>query len=165
MKRKHISLLLGSILCAICSSADAQQATKVHHIGVLGAASASALGQRLEAFRQGLRGLGYEEGKNILITYKHSDGKMERLPALAAELVNQNVEVILTHGEAAIRALKRVTNTIPIVVGVTGDLVLTGHAASLARPGGNITGFVDTSADLSGKGWSFSRRSYPRPRE
>src|SRR5689334_13302733 len=108
MKHEHIILALGAMLLAICSSADAQDETKVHHIGVLGATSASALGQRLEAFRQGLRGLGYEERKNILITYKHSDGKMERLPALAAELVNQDVEVILTHGEAAIRALKRV---------------------------------------------------------
>src|ERR1051325_9066096 len=162
MKRKHISLLLGAILCAMCSSAGAEQATKVHRIGFLGAASASSLAKRLEAFRQGMRELGYEEGKNLVISYKHSDGKMERLPSLAAALVNENVEVILTHGEAAIRALQAATSTIPIVVGVTGDLVQTGHAASLARPGGNVTGFVDTSPDLSGKRLEFLKEIVPK---
>ena len=162
MKNKITGLTLSTLLFAVCSSVEAQQVTKVHRIGFLGAASASALAKRLDAFRQGMRELGYEEGKNILITYRYSDGKLDRLPGLAAELVNQKVEVIVTHGEAAIRALKRVTQTIPIVVGVTGDLVVTGHAASLARPGGNITGFVDTSPDVSGKRLELLKEVLPK---
>ena len=128
----------------------AAQPAKIPRIGFLGAASAAALATRVEALQLGLRDLGYEEGKNIVVEYRYSDGKFDRLPNLAAELVNHKVELVVTHGEAAIRALKQASKTIPIVVGVTGDLVGTGHAASLARPGGNVTGFVDTSPDLSG---------------
>jgi putative ABC transport system substrate-binding protein len=139
------------MLFALCATANAQQPTKVPRIGFLSTNSPSDISARVQGFHQGLRELGYVEGKNIAIEYRWAEGQVDRLPKLAAELVGHKVEIIATHGEAAIRALKRATRTIPIVVGVTGDLVVTGHAASLARPGGNITGFVDTSPELSGK--------------
>jgi putative tryptophan/tyrosine transport system substrate-binding protein len=116
----------------------------------------------LRAFRQGLRDLGYIEGQNIVIEYRWAEGKPDRLPKLAAELVNLRVDIIVTHGEAAIRALKQATQTIPIVVGVTGDLVVTGHAASLARPSGNVTGLVDTSPELSGKRLEILKEILPK---
>ncbi len=124
--------------------------------------SPSAISTRVEGFRQGLRENGYVEGQNIAIEYRWAEGKLDRLPKLAADLVSHKVDIIVTHGDAAIRALKQATKTIPIVVGVTGDLVVTGHAASLARPGGNITGFVDTSPDLSGKRLELLKEILPK---
>src|SRR5262249_6877216 len=148
MNKIIVAHLLGILILVSIHLAEAQQLKKVPRIGFLSPHSASALANRVEGFRQGLRELGYEEGKNIVIEYRYSDGQFDRLPNLAAELVSDNVDLVVTQGDAAIRALKQVSKTIPIVVGVTGDLVITGHAASLARPGGNITGFVDTSPDL-----------------
>ena len=162
MKRKITVITLCALLLAVCLSANAQQATKVPRIGFLGAFSASDFANRLDGLRQGLRELGYEDGKNIVIEYRFSEGKFDRLPKLAAELVSDNVELVVTAGEAAIRALKQVSKTIPIVVGVTGDLVVTGHAASLAHPGGNVTGFVDTSPDLSGKRLELLKEVLPK---
>jgi len=141
--------------------AQAQQ-SKIPRIGFLGAVSAQALSARLEGFRLGLRELGYEEGKNIIIEYRYANGKFDRLPALAAELIHSKVALVLTHGEAATRALKQADQNIPIVVGVTGDLVVTGYAASLAHPGGNVTGFVDTSPDLSGKRLELLKEVQPK---
>ena len=146
---KTVLLLIGFILLNI-HFAEAQQ-PKLPRIGFVGTASTSTVASRFNAFRQGLHELDYNEGKNIAIEYRSVEGKLERLHQVAAELVSQKVDVIVTHGEAAIRAFKRATTSIPIVVGVTGDLVVSGHAASLARPGGNITGLVDTSPELSGK--------------
>ena len=154
--------IIAFVLAMTGAVAQAQPAGKVSRIGFLGTASASALATRLEGFRQGLRELGYEEGKNIVIEYRYSEGKFDRLPSLAAELVNHKVDIVVTHGEAAIRALKQASQSIPIVVGVTGDLVVTGHAASLARPGGNVTGFVDTSPDLSGKRLELLKEVLPK---
>jgi ABC-type uncharacterized transport system substrate-binding protein len=162
MTRKIFCFALCTTLFALCVPAQAQQSTKSPRIGFLGAASASDLANRLEGFRLGLRELGYEEGKNIAIEYRYSEGKFDRLPALATELVNSKVDLVVTQGEAAIRALKQASQTIPIVVGVTGDLVVTGHAASLARPGGNVTGFVDTSPDLSGKRLELLKEVRPK---
>jgi len=162
MKRKITVITLCALLLALCLSANAQQATKVPRIGFLGAFSASDFANRLDGLRQGLHELGYEEGKNIVIEYRFSEGKFDRLPKLAAELVSDNVDLVVTAGEAAIRALKQVSKTIPIVVGVTGDLVVTGHAASLAHPGGNVTGFVDTSPDLSGKRLELLKEVLPK---
>jgi putative ABC transport system substrate-binding protein len=158
----RITVALSALLMALCVSAEAQQATKVPRIGFLGAFSASDFANRLDGLRQGLRELRYEEGKNIVIEYRFSEGKFDRLPKLAAELVSDNVDLVVTAGEAAIRALKQVSKTIPIVVGVTGDLVVTGHAASLAHPGGNVTGFVDTSPDLSGKRLELLKEVLPK---
>jgi putative tryptophan/tyrosine transport system substrate-binding protein len=147
-KRKFVAYTFCAILLALSNAASAQQ---VPRLGFLGTNSPSDISARIAAFRQGLSDLGYIEGQNIVIEYRWAEGKPDRLPKLAAELVNLRVNIIVTHGEAAIRALKQATRTIPIVVGVTGDLVATGHAVSLARPGGNITGLVDTSPELSGK--------------
>src|SRR5262249_9463647 len=162
MMSKITVLTLCAMLFALCHPVEAQQPKKVPRIGFLSPFSASALANRVEGFRQGLRELGYEEGKNIVIEYRYSDGQFDRLPNLAAELVSDNVDLVVTHGDAAIRALKQVSKTIPIVVGVTGDLVITGHAASLARPGRNITGFVDTSPDLSGKRLELLKEILPK---
>jgi putative ABC transport system substrate-binding protein len=117
---------------------------------------------RVEAFKQGLRELGYTDGENLAVEYHYSEGKLDRLNQLAVEIVARKVSVIVTHGDAALTALKRVTKTIPIVVAVTGDLVETGYAASLARPGGNITGFVDVSPDLSGKRIEILKEMLPK---
>ena len=163
MKKAAVpSILVVVVQLAVGVIAEAQQLKKVPRIGFLSPFSASAFANRVEGFRQGLRELGYEEGKNIVIEYRYSDGQFDRLPNLAAELVSDNVDLVVTHGDAAIRALKQVSKTIPIVVGVTGDLVITGHAASLARPGGNITGFVDTSPDLSGKRLELLKEILPK---
>ena len=118
----------------------AQQPTNVPRIGYLSAPSLSASAARIEAFRQGLRELGYVEGKNIVIEWRSAEGKSDRLPALAAELVRLKVDLIVTGGAAATRAAKEATATIPIVMAQDPDPVGNGFVASLARPGGNITG-------------------------
>jgi putative tryptophan/tyrosine transport system substrate-binding protein len=147
-KRKLLTYTLCALLLALSNAASAQQMPRV---GFLGTTSPSDISARIEALRQGLREIGYIEGQNISIEYRWAEGKPDRLPKLAAELVNLRVDIIVTHGDVAIRTLKQATRTIPIVVGVTGDLVARRHAVSLARPGGNITGLVDTSPELSGK--------------
>jgi putative ABC transport system substrate-binding protein len=129
----------------------AQQPKKVPRIGFLGAASMSANSARIEAFRQGLGELGYMEGKNIVIEYRYADGISDRLPALAAELVGLKVDVIISGGRGATRPAKEATATIPIVMTGDGDPVGLGFVASLARPGGNITGLSTFSPELSGK--------------
>jgi putative ABC transport system substrate-binding protein len=159
MKPEILAMAFCAILGAFSNSASAQQ---VPRLGFLGTNSPSDISARIEAFRQGLRDFGYIEGQNIVIEYRWAEGKPDRLPKLAAELVNLRVDIIVTHGEAAIRALKQATPTIPIVVGVTGDLVVTGHAASLARPGGNVTGLVDTSPELSGKRLEILKEILPK---
>ena len=103
----------------------------------------------IEAFRQGLRELGYIEGQNISVEYRFTEGKDERHAIFAAELVNLGVDVIVTGGTAATLAAKQATSTIPIVVGGAGDLVSEGLVDSLARPGGNVTGFTNIDPDLS----------------
>jgi putative tryptophan/tyrosine transport system substrate-binding protein len=161
-KARVLSILFVVVLLAVAVIAEAQQPKKIPRIGFLGTSSPSAISTRVEGFRQGLRENGYVEGQNIAIEYRWAEGKLDRLPKLAADLVSHKVDIIVTHGDAAIRALKQATKTIPIVVGVTGDLVVTGHAASLARPGGNITGFVDTSPDLSGKRLELLKEILPK---
>ena len=161
-KARVLSILFVVVLLAVAVIAGAQQPQKIPRIGFLGTSSPSAISTRVEGFRQGLRENGYVEGQNIAIEYRWAEGKLDRLPKLAADLVSHKVDIIVTHGDAAIRALKQATKTIPIVVGVTGDLVVTGHAASPARPGGNITGFVDTSPDLSGKRLELLKEILPK---
>jgi putative ABC transport system substrate-binding protein len=140
--------------------AEAQQ-PKVPRIGFLSAGSASTYSPRNEAFRQGLRDLGYAEGKNITIEYRFAEGKLERLPDLAAELVRLKVDVIVTWGTPQLLAAKHATTTIPIVAGGAGDLVGAGLVASLARPGGNITGLTSVSADLVGKQLELLKEAVP----
>jgi putative tryptophan/tyrosine transport system substrate-binding protein len=151
MKRTITVLALCAMLPALCASAEAQQATKVPRIGLLGGGSASANAGRIQAFRQGLRELGYVEGKNIVIESRYADGKLDRLPALVAELVRLNVDVITTAGPQVTRLAKEATSTIPIVMAYENDPVGSGVVASLARPGGNITGLSSLAPEISGK--------------
>jgi putative ABC transport system substrate-binding protein len=156
------SILVAVVLLALGVTAEAQQPKKVPRIGLLGVVSASAAEGRIEAFRQGLRDLGYVEGKNIVIEYRTAEGKLERLPALAAELVRLKVDVIVTRGPPPTRSAKEATSTIPIVMGSDIDPVGNGFVASLARPGGNITGLSALSPELSGKQLELLKEIIPK---
>jgi ABC-type uncharacterized transport system substrate-binding protein len=145
---KIFVLALSVMLFALCVSADAQQANKIPRIGYLSSGSASI---RTEAFRQGLRDLGYIEGKNITIEYRNADGKIERYSDLASDLVSLKVDVIFVPSTPGALAAKNATKTIPIVFTSVGDPVGNGLVASLARPGGNITGLSTLAPDLSGR--------------
>ena len=142
--------------------AEAQQPKKVPRVGYLAAASLSANSARTEAFRQGLRELGYVEGKNIVIEYRSAEGKLDRLPALAAELVRLKVDIIVTGGPIPTRVAKGATSTIPIVMTQDVDPVGSGLVASLARPGGNITGLSTLAPELSGKRLELLKEIVPR---
>jgi len=142
--------------------AQAQQPTKVPRIGFLSAISPSTVAARIEAFRQGLRELGYVEGKNIVIEYRYAEGKPDRLSALAAELVRLKVDVIVTGGPAVNRPAKEATVTIPIVLGFDNDPVGNGFVASLARPGGNITGLSTHYPEISGKQLELLKEIIPK---
>jgi putative tryptophan/tyrosine transport system substrate-binding protein len=145
---------VGAVACSLLASslaALAQQEGKIWRIGVLWPGPASPPNSRIEAFRQGLRELGYVEGRNVEMVYRYAEGDYARLPALAADLVRLKVDVILGAGAPAVGAAQRATTTIPIVIGTAGDPVGTGFARSLARPGGNITGLSDLSSDLGSK--------------
>src|SRR5215831_18283846 len=137
MKKKITVLTVCATFFALNFPAWAQQPAKVPRIGILSASDPSLNPDRTEAFRQGLRELGYVEGKDIVIEYRYAEGKFDRLPALAAELVRLKVDVIVTRGAAPTRSAKEVSNTIPIVMSSGGDPVSDGFVASLARPGGN----------------------------
>jgi putative tryptophan/tyrosine transport system substrate-binding protein len=162
MNRKITVLTLCAMLFALCSSAEAQQPTKVPRIGNLGAGVGSSSSGRPEAFRQGLRELGYVEGKNIVIEWRSSEGKLDRLPALAAELVRLKVAMIVTGGGSSTRAAKEATSTIPIVMQQDNDPVANGFVASLARPGGNITGLSTFAPELSGKRLELLKETIPK---
>ena len=143
--------------------ARAQSASDMPRIGLLSPASPlSTRSPSHEAFRQGLRELGYVEGKNITIELRTAEGKPERLRALAEELVRLKVDVIVTYGELGARAAKEATATIPIVMAVIGEPVATGFAASLARPGGNMTGLTNLASGLEHKRLELLRQTLPR---
>ena len=149
------------MLLALCMSAEAQQPKKVHRIGYL--ANAAAIGPREETFRQGLRDLGYVEGQNIVIEWRFSKGKLDRLPDLAAELVRLKMDCIVAYGVNPTRAAKQATSTIPIVMGnADDDPVRHGLVASLARPGGNVTGFTNVGSDLAGKRLELLKETVPK---
>jgi putative tryptophan/tyrosine transport system substrate-binding protein len=162
MKNKFITLALSAMLFALCVPAQAQQPTKVPQIGYLVGASFASNAARIEAFRHGLRELSYVEGKNIVIDWRTADGKPDRLPALAAELVRLKVDVIVTGGPTVTRAAKEATSTIPIVMTNDPDPVGDGFIANLARPGGNITGLSTLSVELSGKRLEILREVVPK---
>src|SRR5215472_8035925 len=162
MKKKISRLALCALLFALCTSAAAQQTKKVPRIGYLTADSLSASSTRTEALRQGLRELGYIEGKNIVIEWRSADGKLDRLPALAAELVRLKVDVIVTGGSASTRPANEATSTIPIVMTNDPDPVGDGFVASLAHPGGNITGLSTFAPELSGKRLEILREVVPK---
>jgi len=153
---------LCAMLLAICVRVSAQQPTKISRIGYLNTTSPSAVAARTEAFRQGLRELGHEEGKNIVIEYRHAEGKPDRLPTLAAELVHLKVDVIVTTGPTVTRAAKEATSAIPIVMSFDTDPVGNGFVASLARPGGNITGMSSLAPEISGKQLELLKEIVPK---
>src|SRR5262245_41266806 len=143
-------------------AAMARQPKKVPRIGYLSATSLSAIAGRTEAFQQGLRELGLLEGKNIVIEWRSSEGKADRLPGLAAELVRLKVDIIVSGGPTATRSAKEATSTIPIVMAIDNDPVGSGFVASLARPGGNITGLSTLAPEISGKQLELLKEIVPR---
>ena len=145
-----------------CSAVEAQQLAKMPRIGFLNALFPTTNPARIEAFRQGLRDIGYVEGKNIVIEYRYAERKFDRLPALAAALVRLKVDVIVTSASQETRAAKEATSTIPIVMINVGDPVGTGFVASLARPGSNITGLSTLSPELSGKRLELLKEIIPK---
>jgi putative ABC transport system substrate-binding protein len=147
----------------LCGSvAAAQQPKKIPRIGFLLAVPASTISARLEAFRQGLRELGYVEGTNIVIEWRSTKGKADSLPTLAAELVRLKVDLIVTGGPPPTRFAKEATSTIPIVMGYDDDPVGSGFVASLAHPGGNITGLATLAPEISGKQMELLKEIVPR---
>jgi putative ABC transport system substrate-binding protein len=148
-RRKFLGALAGGLL-APPLAAEAQQAAKAPRIGFL-AGNLAAIPHLREAFRQGLRDLGYVEGRNVVIEYRDAEGKLERFPALAAELVALKVDVIVASGTLAALAAKQATRTLPIVFSPAADPVTSGLVTSLARPGGNVTGLSVLHSELVGK--------------
>jgi putative ABC transport system substrate-binding protein len=151
MSKNVFRFALGAMLLALCVSAGAQQPVKVPRISYLMVSSPSVNRARVEAFQQGLRELGYVEGKNIVVEYQYVEGKLDRLRDLAAEVVRLKVDIIVTGGPKTTRAVKEATATIPIVMGFDNDPVGNGFITSLARPGGNITGLASLAPEISGK--------------
>jgi putative tryptophan/tyrosine transport system substrate-binding protein len=159
MKPKGSFWLLATVVLVIVALAEAQQRHKVYRIGYLSGVGSEA---RDEIIRQGLQELGYIEGQNIVIEWRFGEGNADRLPALAAELVGLKLDVIITSGTLPTRALQDATPTIPIVVTSAGDLVGRGLVASLARPGGNITGSTSIAPDLGGKRLELLKEAVPQ---
>ena len=149
-----VTLILS--LLAVPLTSQAQPARKVSRIGYLG----DLPGPHVEAMRQGLHDIGYFEGQYLVIEYRWAEGKAERLPALAAELVQLPVDILIAQGGQASRAAKQATSTIPIVMAPVGNPESLGLVASLARPGGNVTGVSVIGLDLDGSAGSCSRRPY-----
>src|SRR5437762_5229735 len=148
MRITPITILVVALSLDLAYFAQAQQPAKVPRIGYLVANFPSTNPARSEAFRQGLRELGYVEGKNIVIEWRYAEGKLDSLPALAAQLVRLKVDVIVTGGSIITRAAKEATVTIPIVMAQDPDPIGNGFVASLARPGGNITGLATLAPEL-----------------
>jgi len=161
MRKEFFCLALSAMLLALGLPAQAQQAKKIAKIGYLFASTPAATAHNIEAFRQGLRELGYVEGKTFVLEARYAEGRFERLPELARELVGLKVNVIVTVTDVVIAAVKRETQTIPIVMVVSSDPVGTGFVASLARPGGNVTGLSSMSPELSGKRLELLREVVP----
>jgi len=154
--------LLITVLLITFSSAESQQPTKIPWIGYLGGTSPSADSVRTAAFRQGLRELGYVEGKSIVIEYRYSEGKLDRERAFAAELMGLKIAVFVTGGSTTTRAAKEATATIPIIMTQDHDPIGNGFVASLARPGGNITRLSNLGPELSGKRLELLKEVVPR---
>ena len=161
-KTSSPSILFALMLLTVAVIAEAQQPATMPRIGFLIASSAVSQASRLEAFKRGMRELGYVEGRNVIIEIRSGDGKSENLPVAAAQLVNLKVEVIVSGGPTSTRAAKQATSTIPIVMTLEGDPVGDGHVTSLARPGGNITGLSNQSPELSGKRLELLKEIIPK---
>ena len=161
-KAKIVGIALCTLLIALCAPAAAQSPAKISRIGWLDSTSAAASSVRVDVFRRGLKELGYIEGKNILIEQRYADSKLARLPALAAELVRLKVDVLVTSGPGPTRSAKAATVTIPIVMARDTDPIGNGFVASLARPGGNITGLSSQTPEISAKHVELLKEIVPR---
>ena len=161
IKGFNVRLLLTVLLLTVYP-VEAQQSAKLPRIGFVTAGSASTIAARIEALRQGLRDLGYIEDKNIIIEWRFAEGKVDRLPALVAELVRLKVDVLLSAGAAVTGPAKNATRTIPIVMAQDTDPIGNGFVASLAQPGRNITGLSSYSAELNGKRVELLREIVPK---
>jgi putative ABC transport system substrate-binding protein len=159
MGKKILLFALATFILTSVHLADAQQTGKISRIGILFFGSRDQ--PHLASFQRGLRELGYVEGKNIVIEYRYAEGKTDRLPELAAELVRLKVDLIVTTTNRSAHAAQQVTNTVPIVL-TTGDPVGGGLAASLARPGGNVTGLTVLPLDLGGKRLELLKEAFPK---
>lgn len=162
MTKKTLVWLLATFFVAIVSVAQAQQQTKIPQIGFQSAATPAALSARVGAFQQGLRELGYVEGKSISVEYRYAEGKLDRLDEFAAEFVRRKVDIIVTAAPSSTRAARKVTSTIPIVMAWDNDPVANGFVASLARPGGNITGMSSLAPEITGKQLELLKETIPR---
>ena len=162
MKKKIAVLSLCAVLLTLCSSTHAQQTGKIVRIGFLDSSTASGMAGLLEAFRQELSKLGWIEGKNITFEYRFAEGKNERLPELAADLVRLKIDLIVATGATATLAAKSATISIPIVMTNAGDPVAAGLVASLARPGGNVTGLSALSPELNSKRLEILKDAVPK---
>jgi putative ABC transport system substrate-binding protein len=161
MKRIWITLLLSAVFLGVMP-AEAQQPKKIPRVGFLNAASDTFVAVRLDAFRRGLRELGYTDGKDIVIEYRYAEGKQDRLSGLADELVRLKVDVLVTGGTLSGQAARNATATIPIVMTNITDPVAAGFAASLARPGGNVTGLSTQAPEISAKQLELLKEIIPR---
>lgn len=151
MKKRFIIVVVVALLLGFSQLADAQQPGKAPRIGYISGTNESGSGSLLAGFRQGLRDHGYTEGENVFVEYRFAEGKVDRIPNLVAELVQLNVDVIVSSNFTAIGAAKKATKTIPVVMVTTQDPVAGGVIDSLARPGGNITGLTRLTYDTNGK--------------
>jgi len=161
MKRRAFFALAGSAMVAWPLATRAQQPAKIHRIGILETVSSSANVKNLDALRRGLRELGYVENQNYILEYRSADGDAGRFPALADELVRLHVDLIVTRGTPAAQAAKNATGTIPIVMAAIGEPLGVGVVASLARPGGNVTGLSAFVTELAGKRVELAKELWP----
>jgi putative ABC transport system substrate-binding protein len=162
MRKNFIGLALCALLFAVSPTVDAQQPKKLPLIGILESGSPASSSERIGAFRQGLRELEHVEGQNIRIEYRYAEGNTDRFADFATELVRLKVEVIVTASTPGVRAAKKASSTIPIVFAAINDPVASGLVASLARPGGNITGLTNLSPDLGGKRLELLKETFPK---
>jgi putative ABC transport system substrate-binding protein len=162
-RREFIRFLGGSAVVGLGSRAVRAQsaAAKIPRIGFLGLPAADSLPERIEAFRAGLRDLGYHEGRDLTVEYRWANSDYDRLPALFAELIDLKVDIIVTHGTPSVMAAKQATSTIPIVIAVVGDAVVSGLVASLAHPGGNVTGLTYFQPELNTKRLELLKETVP----
>ena len=162
VSRRRLLIALGASSLSAPRPSFAQQQGKVWRIGFLSSESPSSYRTRVEALRAGLRDLGYEEGKNLVIEFRWAEGKNDLLPELAAELVRLKVDVLVTHGTIPLRAAKNATATIAIVFATSGDVIAMGFVTSLARPGGNMTGSIFFASELNAKRIEILKEVFPR---
>ena len=160
MRRREFIALIGGAAAARPLAVRAQSG-RTYRIGFLGVTSEGEYGRQLEALKRGLRQLGYEEGKNLVIEYRWAESQYDRLPDLAAELVKLRIDVLVAHSTPGVRAAKQATSTIPVVMAIVGDPIAAGLVESLSRPGGNLTGLTFFFAEIAAKRVELIKEAIP----